>query len=281
MNKVVSGGAWLALSLSLLAGAPLCQAQDASSLLHSITDRVTQKVVDRIANPATPAPAPTPSDRQARHAMPRVDGGLDFTPAPVTLYRDDFDTTANGALPHGWKTNASGQVVTVQGFDGKWLDIPGGATFKLSGMQRLPERFTIEFDLLPLAETPDDLNSPLFGFAGDNRASIYLSDGVSEGALNAIGLLFYNSGSDVTAYSGATGFNSMPDFRLQEYANRLLHVSIAVDGNRERVYLDHTKIVDSRMFQDNPSRYFFISSAMSYKHGARFLLGNFRIAGYR
>lgn len=46
----------------------------------------------------------------------------------------------------------------------------------------------------------------------------------------------------------------IPDFSTQEYANPILHVAIAVDGNREPVDLDGAKLLDSRMFQDNPSR---------------------------
>lgn len=277
----------LALALLASTSTSACRAQSVGSFLHSVTDSVTRKVQEKIQDKASEkvdatldaSPGGDPSSPRA-HAMPRINGGFDFQAAPASLYRDGFAATSIGAMPRGWKTNGSGQVVSVQGFAGQWLELSGNSTFKLSREHRLPDRFTIEFDLLPLAETPSDLNNPLFGFAGDDRSTGYLSDGASDGALNAVSLLFFNSGSDVTVYSGASGFSANPDFAVQGYANRILHVSIAVDGNRERVWLDRTKILDSRMFQDNPSRYFFISAPMSYDHGAKLLLGNFRIDGY-
>jgi hypothetical protein len=283
MHKFTLAATVFALPLLALAASSPCHAQSIGSFLHSVTDTVTQKVQQKIQDKAGEEAdaAMNGQSTTARRGMPRITGGFDFSPAPVSLYQDDFAATAIGAMPQPWKTNGSGQVVSVQGFPGKWLELSGSSTFKLSREHRLPDRFTIEFDLLPLAETPSDLNNPLFGFAGDDRATDYLSDGVNDGALNAIDLLFFNAGSDVSVYSGASGFNSNPDFNVQGYANRILHVSIAVDGNRERVWLDRTKILDSRMFQNNPSRYFFISAPMKYDHGAKLLLGNVRIGGYK
>lgn len=283
MHKFTLTATAFALPLLALTPSGTCHAQSIGSFLHSVTDSVARKVQQKIQDKADDRVDATMNgpSTASTHGMPRVTGGFDFSPAPVKLYQDDFAATPVGAMPHEWKTNGSGQVVSVEGFPGKWLQLSGSSTFKLSREHRLPERFTIEFDLLPLAETPRDLNNPLFGFAGDDRGSSYLSGGDSDGALNAVELLFFNSGSDVTVYSGATGFNANPDFSVQAYANRTLHVSIAVDGNRERVWLDHTKVLDSHMFQDNPSRYFFISAPMNYDHGAKLLLGNVRIDGYK
>lgn len=278
MNKTIATGVCLAFPLLTLSGIGVANAQ-LTGILDSLKNKATQQVEQKIEQKMQLGTAQA-SQHGAQRPMLQVNGSFDFTPAPITLYRDDFAATPIGAMPRGWKTNGSGEVVSVQGFPGKWLSLQGDSTFKLSRTHRLPDRFTIDFDLLPVAETPSDIGQPLFGFAGDDRATTYLADGDNDGALNAVDLLFVNSGADVSTYSGATGFNSDPNFSLQEYTNRILHVSIAVDGNRERVYLDHTKILDSRTFQNNPSRYFFISGAMNYDHGAQLLFGNFRIGGY-
>lgn len=278
MDKSTVAGVAAVAALLAWAGTGTANAQ-LTGILDSLKNQAAQQVEQKIEQSANPGDAPT-QQNGAQRPMLRVKGGGDFAPAPVALYQDDFSATAIGAMPKGWKTNGSGEVVSVQGFAGKWLSLQGGSTFKLTRTHRLPDRFTIDFDLLPVAETPSDIGQPLFGFAGDDRATTFLNDGDNDGALNAVNLQFVNSGADVSTFSGATGFSSSPTFNLQEYANRILHVSIAVDGNRERVYLDHQKILDSRTFQNNPSRYFFISGSLDYAHGAKLLMGNFRVGGY-
>lgn len=280
MDKIVSAGRWLALPLIACTCIPVGHAQDAGALLHAIADHATQKLQQRTA--ASDAPATDAAQDAERRPMLHVGGGTDFTPAPVTLFQDNFAATPIGAMPRDWKTNGSGQVVSVQEVPGKWLALQGSATYKLAVPRNLPARFTVEFDLVAAAESPRDAGNPSFGFAKDNGVSEYTPDGYNNGALNGVTLIFGNAANGaVMVGSAASGFDATPPFDLRSYANRLLHVTIAVDGDREQVYLDHTRIVDTRMFRGNPSRYFFISGPVSYQHGAQVLFGNFRIGGYQ
>ena len=60
-----------------------------------------------------------------------------------------------------------------------------------------------------------------------------------------------------------------------------MHVAIDVDGNNMKVYLDHTKVADSKQFLGHKPRYFFISYGLKYRHGAALLFGHFRIDGFK
>src|SRR3546814_8534958 len=58
-----------------------------------------------------------------------------------------------------------------------------------------------------------------------------------------------------------------------------MHVSIAVDGDRMRVYIGREKIADARLFDGNRAKYLFISAPVRYDHGAQTLIGNLRKIG--
>lgn len=70
----------------------------------------------------------------------------DFVPGEKILLYDDFDQDAIGEFPLKWFTNGSGEIVKIDGQSGKWLQFNSGLI--LSPVVKLPENFTMEFDLL-------------------------------------------------------------------------------------------------------------------------------------
>src|SRR5256885_9110678 len=72
----------------------------------------------------------------------------DFLPGEKIIGFEDFSTGSIGDFPAGWNTNASAEIVTVHGKEGRWLWLtkPGQFLFELP--KELPEDFTLEFDLL-------------------------------------------------------------------------------------------------------------------------------------
>jgi len=47
----------------------------------------------------------------------------DFVPGAAVIFSDNFEKDAINDFPAGWNTNGSGQVVTLDGKEGKWLEI--------------------------------------------------------------------------------------------------------------------------------------------------------------
>lgn len=73
----------------------------------------------------------------------------DFMPGTRTIVFEDFSDDAIGDFPNGWDTNASAEVVTIEGHPGHWLMFTRGGVFLPVLAEPLPENFTLEFDLLP------------------------------------------------------------------------------------------------------------------------------------
>lgn len=205
----------------------------------------------------------------------RIEEGFGFTPGSTVLFQNDFSQTRLGAMPQGWKTNGSGAVVGVDGLEGRWLSLQSFATYKLTQPPQLPDTFTIEFDLVIAADEVRDVSAMPFGFTANNSVRSYVQDAYNDSGITVVNL---NYGGSSSVASSATEYHHAFDFEYAPYANRVMHVSIAVDGNTMQIYFDRTKIADSKLFRDNPAKYFFISAPINMDNGAKVLFGNFRIA---
>lgn len=198
---------------------------------------------------------------------------FDFEPGSRLLFKDDFSKDTIGRFPTNWKTNASGSVVTVPGISGNWFLLNSDATYKLDSLLSMPENFTVEFDILATANESDDLSPLFFGFTRDNSVSGYLQGVGVAGA----SLKYFNEDEYYTA-SRDLDNHHFGTFNLVNTLNNPLHVSISVKGTHMKIYLAKTRILDAEMFQPGTRKYFFISAPLNYKHGAKVLIGNVRIA---
>lgn len=271
----VHTAASLALAMSLLVVDTPVNAQ-----LGGLLDSVKSKAADRIRRQMDP-------DRQAReddvassdeHHSLVINQAYDFVPGTESLVRTDFADATVGSIPTTWKTNGSGDIGTVQGLSGKWLRLQNFASYKLVTPPQLPSRFTVQFDIVVAADVTRDVGFIHAGFAKDNSIRTYLQDAYNDGAINAV--TFGYAGDGVVA-SSATGYSHPLAMDMRRFANRVMHVSIAVDGDNERIYVDRRKIADARLFSGNSARYFFISAPTSTEHDAKVLFGNFCIDAFR
>lgn len=72
----------------------------------------------------------------------------DFVPGEKVIGFEDFSTGSIGDFPAGWNTTGSGEIVTVEGKQGRWLWISKPGVFVPEFTDKYPEDFTFEFDLL-------------------------------------------------------------------------------------------------------------------------------------
>lgn len=248
-----------------------------SAQLGGLFDAVKEKVeqeVERQVQGVQGDQRQTSSVQDEGSSRLRVNEGFNFTPGRTILVQDDFSDTPIGAMSQAWKTNGSGSVVSVDGLEGQWLSLQSFATYKLTTPPQLPERFTVEFDLVLAADSSRDVGGMPFGFTADNSVRSYVQDAYNDAGIAVVNL---NPRGSSTASSSATRYYHSFDYDYKPHTNRLMHVSIAVDGNTMQVYLDRTKIADSQLFRDNPAKYFFISAPINLDNGANVLFGNFRI----
>lgn len=73
---------------------------------------------------------------------------FDFVPGDKILYAEDFSQDVLGEFPLKWNTNGGGEVTTIEGLPGKWLKIQESTEYTSPFKNKLPENYTVEFDLL-------------------------------------------------------------------------------------------------------------------------------------
>src|SRR5687768_15804629 len=73
---------------------------------------------------------------------------FDFVPGEKIMAIEDFSQDAVGDFPDKWNTNSSGEIVTIEGREGKWLMVQNKGLLIPEFINLLPENFTFEFDLI-------------------------------------------------------------------------------------------------------------------------------------
>ena len=207
---------------------------------------------------------------------PIIDSAFDFVAADSVIFLDNF----TGNTSKNWKSNGLGKVITLPGIDGKWLMLQNFCSYKLVNPRSLPAKFTIEFDIVASADKTEDLSPVTFGFAKDNSVSQYVPDAYNAGSINAVSVR-YSNGDEINIASSATNIDASTKLDLVSYANQIMHVSIAVDGDRMRVYLDKTKVANELLFNKNRVKYFFLSAPIKSDNKAKAVVSNFKIATYK
>jgi len=73
---------------------------------------------------------------------------FDFIPGEKILAVESFEKEQIGDFPNFWDTDASGEIVTFTGTEGKWLKLGNDGFFLPEFYKELPENFTMEFDIM-------------------------------------------------------------------------------------------------------------------------------------
>lgn len=183
-------------------------------------------------------------------------GKFDFVPGDKILVVEEFAQDAIGDFPAQWNTNSTGELVNVEGRDGKWLSLTKDGVFLPEFVTALPENFTLEFDLIcnddfsfystafsvnlcRLAAQKDAFNIWKQYGQQQNRDGVQVSfhpqdAGGGQGRTNYIA---YDKGSELMKNETAT---------MQFYGKekRESHVSIWRQKTRLRVYINEEKVWD-------------------------------------
>ncbi len=271
MKKIILASILTFFSISFLIS-------NADAQFGSLIQKAKQKASDKAAQMMDKKTTTNPTANGTSSGKKiSISSSFDFAACDSTVFTDNFSASPIGKMPAEWKTNGSGEVVKSADLTGKWLQLQSFASYKLTKLMNYPTKFTIEFDIVAVADKIDDLSPLGFGFAKDNSVRSYMQDAYNDGAINHISITYYNSHGTIEASSDTKYYHANDDIDLQGFANQIMHVSIAVNGENEQVYLDKTKISDTKMFTANRLKYFYISAPLSYKNGAKILFGNFKL----
>lgn len=173
----------------------------------------------------------------------------DFVPGEKVIGFEDFSTGNVGDFPAGWNTNASGEIVTIEGKPGRWLWLTKAGAFVPEFTTKYPDDFTFEFDLLhgfsqggtpnflfiSLAEL-DNIKQPENWQVCKNHYTVTLWHG-QEG--QEVG----TSESQIRQNAETVSANSVETKQLG-FQNTPAHISIWRQKERVRVYINEEKIWD-------------------------------------
>ena len=246
-------------------------------------DKVVDKGLDKIEGKLDNSTKSQNSKSQSTTASSKensntIASNYDFVPGDELLFYDDFSNTHLGDFPSKWNTNGSGQVVHISAQTGNWLLIPDNTLSFPEFKGPLPENFTIEFDLFyPLNTTRPPVT---FGFTEVTNPAKQTIKGkkIFYFRIPPKGAGLENIGYSTSLYSGREITTEWP---ANQSAGKVIHVSIAVNGQRVRLYTDTKKLFDlPKGFDLNTYRnnFYFRSAELLPKPLDGFYIRDVRIA---
>lgn len=199
-------------------------------------------------NPALSSQEPSTtvaSPAVSTNAVPdyQVGAFADFVPGANLLFSDDFSADALGDFPAKWNTNGSGRVVTIDGLNGRWFEVVHNSVVNPLMNKELPENCTIQFDLFLRAE--GQRSTPFIQF-GITHVKDVLKEDLFYSDRFFVNLARYTENEGKTVEYGLKNdvVGNKSDFPLTDYTNKVLHVAIALNKTRIRLYLDEKKLID-------------------------------------
>lgn len=196
----------------------------------------------------------------------------DFVQGTEVVFADDFSNETVGGMASHWTSNGTGAVEMVDGE--KWLRLFDKNTYKIKDLVRIPENFTLEFDLMTRAENKNKLDVS-FGFDYEK--------GVGEHkflpARSPVNVRASYHFDEFTFTSKEVEPNKKSEIKanMSYFVNGTMQVKIRVDGDRMRAYIDDYKVLDTDMANPMTRKYFYIAVTNDH-NAAGVYLGNFRIA---
>jgi OOP family OmpA-OmpF porin len=213
----------------------------------------------------------------------------DFVPGEKVIAFEDFSNTEIGDFPTRWNTNATAEVVTINGKEGKWMKFNKQSVFQPEFITSLPENFTLEFDVavntnfsgsafvVNLANLVDvnDFNNYYHNVSWRGRDAIHIQ--LKPGMDNRVKA----TSRVLAAKDGNYRVNNNIDFTTWDnIKNNFAHVSLWRQNTRLRIYVNGEKIWDIPRAFDPASKYNGITFAAdnSYRTEDYYVVGNIRLA---
>jgi OOP family OmpA-OmpF porin len=218
---------------------------------------------------------------------------FDFIPGEKIVAIEDFSQDAVGDFPARWNTNSSGEIVTIEGTEGKWLMLGPEGVFYPEFVNKLPENFTFEFNLATTSEFSfysghlrtsfaqvsnagkEFVNWQWFDAAKANGLEVALHP---KNAGGAQGMSFFNVFGKDPGKSQMKNDKSFPAFHVPE--RNVVKVSVWRQKTRLRLYVDDNKVWDLPRVFDTETNYNFIgfSTYGYHRENDKFYISNLRLA---
>ncbi len=180
---------------------------------------------------------------------------FDFVPGEKVVASEDFSQDAVGDFPAKWNTNGTAEVVTIEGYDGKWLMMKQtkNTSYIPDFVKDLPENFTLEFDVVynnwekeyayqrrlfvTVHETEKNDDNIQYQAAG--RGAVFTFDGGM-----GMGSVSLNQTKESGGNTDLAGQRDMSQAINPDNNGKIFHVALWRQKQRLRVYVDELKVFD-------------------------------------
>jgi outer membrane protein OmpA-like peptidoglycan-associated protein len=215
----------------------------------------------------------------------KVYSKFDFVPGEKIVGVEDFMQGEIGDFPAGWNTNASAEIVTIDGKPGRWLMFTKAGIFVPEFTHKLPDNFTFEFDLLcsspfnPSGITSFytslvELSNPSQPLIWQNSNNVY-----STSVFPSSGDELSTSTSESRKNAVSEPENSTQTKQFSATKSNPVHVSIWRQNERVRVYLNDEKTWDVPKAMVPGAKFNAIVFHIQYVNGpSRYYINNLRLA---
>jgi OOP family OmpA-OmpF porin len=234
--------------------------------INTRADQAIDKALDDAEGKTRPAPKeskpePAPAAQPAVAAVETVEkpvirsySKFDFVPGDQIIYTEDFSQDAVGELPTNWNASGKGEVMALDGIQGKWLRVFQNNICLSGNKKEFGENYTIEFDMMYYFQPKKSgylLPDVTFGFFAtgttDNTDNKFLKDYES---INSIKVTIHPNDKGTALLESRKArvatFNS-DQVTLNDYQknfNKPLHYSIQVQKQRMRLWINESKVFD-------------------------------------
>ncbi|MEZ4800641.1 MAG: OmpA family protein [Flavobacteriales bacterium] len=230
----------------------------------------------------------TPSNQKATL---KTYSKFDFIPGENIIASDDFSNVEIGDYPIDWNTNSGGEIVTVDGLEGKWFQLSRTGVYMPEYITDLPENFTLEYDLI-CNEGFSYYSTPFATWftALENPSADFVNHGRFDSQPHGVRVELHpkGTGSD----GGSTYFINYDadgreliknDVRTDQFnssnGNTKIHVSIWRQKTRLRVYVNQDKVLDlPRAFNPGTKYNRIVFSRWESSDNDLYLFSNLRLA---
>jgi outer membrane protein OmpA-like peptidoglycan-associated protein len=244
------------------------------------------------ANKTNAAEAPAEAVKTAKPTLKSY-SKFDFIPGAKIIAVEDFAQDAVGDFPAKWNTNSSGEIVTIEGTENKWLMLGPEGVFYPEFMNNLPENFTLEFNLASTSEFSfysgylrlilAEVANPVKDFTHwqwyDGNKSKGIEIGLHpKGADGSQGISFFNVFTENPAESLMKNEKSFPAFQAPDH--NVVKVSVWRQKNRLRLYVDDYKVWDLPRAFNAATNYNLLAFSNHGYHDPenKYFVGNLRLA---
>jgi len=174
----------------------------------------------------------------------------DFIPGEKVIFYDDFSQDAVGDFPALWNTNGSAEIVTTNLYPGNWMKFVMDECVWTDGLLKLPENYTIEFDIIPIGGLEGERMSGwhMRLMQAKNANAFDHGSAPGQGGFHFQVEYFGRPGYSTWFYGDACAPSKLSGYvdgdNLKEQMNQKYHIAIWVQKTRVRLYQDQNKIID-------------------------------------